>query len=152
MPIKQPRKSSAPRERVEIANSRDYRNLIAFLDLAEGFNLGLAYCDLPSLRDQIIHKATEDAAKLGIRVETIAFSASSASDFIDYIRTQLKHRDPHNRIALMVTGLEDVFFPSMIGQLLKRMRFPCRQPEFRPRTDRQRFAIPDCFLVKTANP
>ena len=55
----------APQTAAVDETEKSYQRLLAFLDLASGSSFAVARCNLPSLRKEIIQRATTDAARIG---------------------------------------------------------------------------------------
>src|SRR5947199_8318624 len=107
MPIKQPRKSSKSAKLPEAENP-DYRRLIAFLQLASGFSLAIARCNLPSLRQEIIERAAQEASESGTRVETISLPPEPTIGLVAALRTGVGTIAGEEKTALMSTGINVV--------------------------------------------
>ena len=66
---------------------KSYQRLLAFLDLASGSTFAVARCNLPSLRKEIIQRATADAARLGVTVKEADISSCYSGDFAAAVKT-----------------------------------------------------------------
>src|SRR5271157_4114131 len=108
-----------------VAESSDYQRLLAFLDLATGFSLGVARCNIPSVRNNILGQLAVEAAKLGVQVVMVDVSERPGEDFVSVLRHSLPSTAPNStngpgraeaRPALMVTGIDDLTYKSRDGK------------------------------------
>ena len=91
---------------------KSYQKLLAFLDLASGSTFAVARCNLPSLRKEIIQRATADAAGLGVTVKESDISSTYSGDFAAAVKAALKGVIDTSRLAVMVTGIDGLIYKS----------------------------------------
>src|SRR5437588_7557038 len=123
MPIKQLRKSSNSAKLPEAGNP-DYRRLIAFLQLASGFSLAIARCNLPSVRQEIIERAAQEASESGTRVETISLPPRPTIDFVGALRESVGTIPCDEKTALMITGIDGLIYKSSNTENLRHDQRP----------------------------
>ena len=114
---------TAPPEGAE-SSERDYRRLLAFLKLASGFNLAIARCNVPSKRQKLIQRATEDASSNGIRVLKIDIAKTFNGDLISAVKSQCPAMEDKTRWALMITGIDDLIYKSKNAEKTAEMSRP----------------------------
>ncbi|HUY15174.1 MAG TPA: tetratricopeptide repeat protein [Terriglobia bacterium] len=98
---------------------RDYRKLLAFLDLSSGFTLAIARCNLPSLRREIVERARKDAGRSGVVVKIVDFAGDAPEDFVPGVRRGLDDAPSNGRLAAMVTGLDGLIYKSASPEELR---------------------------------
>ena len=84
--------------------------MLAFLQLASGFNIALAICNIPTLREQLIRDAREDATKFGVNVVAVKLSGDSSIDFAAAVRKSLGEHANRERLAVMIVGVDELIY------------------------------------------
>ena len=111
MPSK--RRSQKPNDLSELAKQANevYERFLAFLRLASGFTLAVAVCDLPILRNELIARATSDAKKFGLAVQSVDISKVYERDFVAAVDSQMTHApEGASRTAVLVTGIDPLIY------------------------------------------
>jgi len=111
MPSKQPSKSRAPNATLD-ETEKSYQKLLAFLDLASSSAFAVARCNLPTLRKEIIQRATADARRFGVTVKEVNISSNYSGDFAAAVKTGLNGMIGNSRPAVMVTGIDGLIYRS----------------------------------------
>lgn len=110
----------------------ELRRLMVFLDLSEGFTLGLAECSLPSLCAALVTEVQRRCASVGIECIPVdlATRASIASVRHELAQVARDHAAPeHRKPVMMVRGIEafvrvtDPLPPLLVGLNLARDAF-----------------------------
>jgi|CZKY01.1.fsa_nt_gi tetratricopeptide (TPR) repeat protein len=109
MPSKLPSKVPSDLSKAAGEGAKAYGQLLSFLELASGFSLGVAICDVPSLREEIIGRAVGDASKNGRKVRVISLTQVT-KDFVASVRNQMDPSDLENRVSLMVKGIDGLVY------------------------------------------
>ena len=117
MPSKPSSENLAPNGVVD-ETEKSYRRLFAFLDLASGSTFAVARCNLPSLRKEVIQRATTDAARLGVTVKEVDISTSYSGNFAAAVKAGLNGSINVSRLAVMVTGIDGLIYQSASAENL----------------------------------
>ena len=117
MPSELSAKSLAPEATVD-ETEKSYQRLLAFLDLASGSSFAVARCNLPSLRKEIIQRATTDAARIGVTVKEVDISSTYSGNFAAAVTAGLDGAINVSRLAVMVTGIDGLIYQSASAENL----------------------------------
>lgn len=118
--------------------SLEYHRLLAFLELASGFNLALAICNLPALREQLIRDIRDDAGRFGVKVAEVKLSADSFRDFANAVQNGLGELANEKHLAVMIVGVDELIYQPGDENALIAGRRP--GPVARLNLDRERIA------------
>ena len=105
-------KETAPSAAVDETTEKSYQKLLAFLDLASGSTFAIARCNLPSLRREIFHRVTADAAAKGVTVKEVDISSNYSGDFVAAVKAQLDGLPTGSRMAVMLNGIDGLIYQS----------------------------------------
>ena len=87
-----------------------YNRLLAFFDLATGFNLAVARCNIPALRWQLIGRAIHDAGERGVHITHISLSGDANKDFVTDVKESIRESNLIAPAAVMVTGIDPLIY------------------------------------------
>lgn len=85
----------------------EYKKLVAYIELASGFDLAVARCNLPFVRDRIIDRLRTDDRLLGVNIER--FAVSEDGDLASQL-ARVSNAATGTRLALMVIEIERLLY------------------------------------------